>query len=199
MQVIKKFAKDERGVIAIELCLVVPILVWVLMSTIVYFDVFRNEANAGRASLTIADMFSREQDAIDDDYLDGAQALLRLLTFAEDSPDLRVSVYRYILADDEYVSVWSRIRGEGTAMTDEELLVLQTANRLPVLADDDVAILIETNTDYSAPFSVGLGPFTGTDIQDLTFTNFTVIRPRYVDSLCFDIKDSSAPNGGIIC
>ena len=59
------------------------------------------------------------------------------------------------------------------------------------MANGDRAILIQTRVDYDAPFRIGLGPFTGTDLQDFSFETFTVIRPR-PPTLCWDEPDPIA-------
>ena len=193
----KQFHADERGSMSIELVIVTPILVWIILSTFVYFDLFRNEANAHRAALTLADMFSREQTDIDGNYLNGARSLLRTLTLDDSSPDFRITVYRYQQSDDTFRRVWSRNRGVGTNLTDTDLLGLQTAGRLPRMADDDRAILVETFTDYEPPFDTGIrfltsffssdGGSARDELETVTFTTFNVIRPRFTPSLCWAV------------
>ena len=192
-----KFLTDEDGTMAIELVLVVPILTWVLMSTYVYFDLFRNEANAHRAALTVADMFSREQTPIDSAYLDGALALLRTVTIDDPNPTYRVTVYRYQQSDDTYRLVWSRNRGMTPELDDDLLTALDTGKKLPLLADDDRSILLETRTVYTPPFDTGIRLLTQffskseTDVRnergETVFTTFTVIRPRFTPSLCWEM------------
>lgn len=203
---IYRFKDDEDGSMAIELLLVVPILLWTLLSTFVYFDVYRTESNSIRAALTVADMLSREQVSIDDAYLDGALQLLKTLTFTEDDPEMRVTVYRFDDPDSDgtgdYRVVWSQtLTGSITdnyteesdiasdissGLANDDMDSLQANGRLPLLAHNARSILLETRTRYSAPFSIGLGPFTVTDLSDVNFTTFTVIRPRFGVSLCFD-------------
>ncbi|MEO1639925.1 MAG: hypothetical protein AAFU41_11855 [Pseudomonadota bacterium] len=182
---LQRFAKDEEGNMAIELVLVVPILVWALLSTFVYFDAFRVESNSHRAALTIADMFSREETPITPAYLNSTRALLRSLTFEEANPDFRVTVYRYRESDDSYRRVWSQRRGYSSNLNNENLADLQAKGLLPIMANGDRSILVETRTQYDAPFAFGLGPFTSTNLQDLTFDTFTVIRAR-PGTLCWD-------------
>lgn len=184
-----RFKDDESGSMAIELVLVTPILVWALLSTYVYFDAFRVEANVHRASNTLAEMFSREEVEITGAYLNGAREVLRTLTYEETAPDYRVTVYRYRSDNNRYVRVWSRNRGMGGNLTNAQVRALGAAGRLPMMNTIDHAILIETRVEYDAPFSIGIGPFTDTNLEDLTFETFTVIRPRR-SKLCFD----STPN-----
>lgn len=186
---LRQFWDDESGVVAVELVLMVPILTWAFLSTYVYFDVFRVESNANRAALTVADMFSREEAPIDDNYLDGAHNLLRELTFEETNPDYRLTVYTYRETQDDYRVIWSKFRGYLDDLKHNDLENMR--NRLPVMANGDRAILLETRVEYDAPFRIGLGPFTGTDLDDVTFTTFTVIRPR-APTLCWDMPDPQA-------
>ncbi|PJI92464.1 hypothetical protein BC777_1315 [Yoonia maricola] len=179
----RRFRDDERGIISIELVLVVPILVWVFLSTYVYFDVYRVETNSVRATITIAEMFSRE-DMVDNTYIDSAREVLRELTFEEANPDLRVTVYRFRESDNTYRRVWSRNRGMGGNLTNSDLADLAAAGRLPPMNELDQNIFIETRTQYDAPFNIGLGPFVVTDLEDLTFTQDMIIRPRGI-RLCF--------------
>lgn len=179
----QQFRDDEQGSMAIELLLVVPILLWVFLSTFVYFDVYRVETNSVRATITLAEMFSRE-GSVDNNYLNNAREVLRELTFEEANPDLRVTVYRQ-RADGEFRTVWSRNRGmDGGNLTNAQINAIGQSGRLPNMREFDHAIYIETRTEYDAPFNIGLGPFTVTNLEDLTFTNDMVIRPRG-PRLCF--------------
>lgn len=186
----QKFRDDESGVIAVELLLVVPILVWALLSTLVYFDAFKSESISTRISMTIADMFSRETD-VDWTFINGAHDLLDALSGSDNPPDLRVTVYTFDVDANDYVRIWSRRIGSHYSNHTTATIRAEAA-RLPILSPDDRAILIETHTDYSAPFSIGIGPFLETNLDDFTFDTFTVIRPRYTSTVCF-IKNNGDP------
>lgn len=205
-QFFARFRDDEDGSMAIELLLVVPILLWTLLATLVYFDVYRTESNTIRAALTVADMFSREQVSIDDDYLDGALELLKTLTLTRDDPEMRITVYWFDDPDGDgtgsYRVAWSRsivgaitdnyteesdlVSDISDGLANDDMDDLQNNGRLPLLAHNARSILLETRTRYSAPFSIGLGPFAVTNLDDINFTTFTVIRPRFGVSLCFE-------------
>lgn len=194
---LRRFRDDEDGVIAIELLLVVPMLVWALLSTLVYFDAYRTESINSRAGLTLADMISREQVPVDANYIDAMREVLRALTLADANPDIRITVFRYREIDDTYHVVWSEGRGIGTALDKIALDALK--NRLPIMADGSRSLLIETRTQYSAPFSIGLGPFTGTNLNDITFDSFTVITPRFLSTICFEPTPGLPSSGDEIC
>ena len=184
---IRAFHDDEQGSMSIELLLVVPILVWVFLSTFVYFDVFRVETNSIRATIAIAEMFSRE-DTVDPVFMRNSRRVLRELTYEENNPDVRVTVYEYdpsiTNANRRFRVVWSEGRGFGPRST-ESLRSLARDGRLPVMEAVDHAIYIETRTQYDAPFNIGLGPFTVTNLEDRVFRQDLVVRPRG-GRLCWD-------------
>ena len=184
----RRFHDDERGSMAIELMLVVPILLWVFLSTFVYFDVFRVETNSVRATVTLAEMMSRE-DTIDGAFLDNTREILRALTFEEANPDFRVTVYE-ARADGVFQFVWAESRGFDSALTDDDVRELQDSGRLPPMNQFDQNIYVETRTQYDAPFNIGIGPFVVTNLEDVTFTEEMVIRPRGI-RLCFEVDNST--------
>lgn len=191
--IFSEFRDDESGNAAIELLLCLPILVWALLSTIVYFDAYHDEAISTRAGLTIADMFSREDAPVDSDYMNGAHALLTSLTGVTDRTStadtyegskLRVTVYEYVQANDVFRVIWSENIGFGVNYTDANLANLRSA--LPDIADGDTAILVETTTTYNAPFAVSISPFIVPNLDGVEFKTFTVISPRFAESICWD-------------
>ncbi|MEO1610626.1 MAG: hypothetical protein AAFR90_15135 [Pseudomonadota bacterium] len=197
-QRLNAFKNDEQGSMAIELLIVTPILVWVLLATFVYFDVFRVEATSNKAAITVAEMFSREEVPIVDAYVDSALNVLAALTYEEENPDLRVTVYHYDSDDSAYKVIWSEPRGDFTTeLTDADLLGFDTANRLPVLGGTDHAILVQTRVEYDAPFKMGIGDFSAISLEDVEFETFIVIRPR-PGQLCFD-DDPADDDAGLIC
>lgn len=190
-EILKSFHDDEDGVISIELCFCVPILVWALLSTHVYFEVFRAQSISTRASITIADMISREELAITEEYLENARVLLGILTEVDDDPDMRVSVYWYDEGNDRLEVSWSFNRGYGQELTSD---VLNDYDELiPMMANLDRAILVETRTEYDTPeysfWPTLAGGSSGGAEQGLgvvDFQSFTVIKPRFLTQFCYD-------------
>jgi hypothetical protein len=130
----KAFGKDESGTISIELLIVVPMLTWALISVIVYFDAFRAQYYSERANDTIADMISREENAITAEFLEGADGILRNLTTIDSSPEFRVTIVGYTEADDSYRIIWSRGEGAGIDLDNVVAPILDVSS-LPQLAD----------------------------------------------------------------
>ena len=187
---LKRFRDDERGSMAIELILVVPILMWVFLSGFVYFDVYRVETNSIRATITLAEMFSRE-DTVNANYLNNTRAVLREMTYEEADPDYRVTVFTFSEGvpsdplDDRYLVVWSDHRGYDGPITNDNLITLDAAGRLPAMNPFAQNVYIETRTEYDAPFNIGIGPFTAIDLADVTFNQDMLITPRG-GRLCYD-------------
>jgi len=191
---VARFRSDENGSASIELLLCVPLMVYAMLSTMVYFHAFRNEAISERAGLTIADLYSRESgdgSGINDEYIDNSRNLLRQLAFVDDDPDLRITFFEFSDADDAYQVVWSENRGYGSDYTDNDLLQLR--NNLPIMADGERSILVQTRIDYVSPVSVSIAPWIVSPLEDVVFNTYTVIRPRYTNTLCWHPSDGSDP------
>ncbi len=188
---LKDFQADENGNASIELLLCVPIMVWALLSTMVYFDAFHDEAISTRAGLTIADMISRETGNITPEYLTNLRSLLRSLTETDDDPSIRVTVFECFKTDPSdaneqcrYDRIWSRNRGLSPNHNDTRLRAL--SDRLPMMAHNDKAILVETQTQYNAEYTVSISPFIVPNLTGVTFESFTVISPRFETSVCWE-------------
>lgn len=194
---IDRFRDDESGVISIGILFAVPILVWALLSTYVYFDVFRAELVSNKAAITIADMISREEEAITDDYIDGALELLKLLIEEDDDPQLRITVFWYDQGNDTYELAWSEARGFASALDAGDLANMY--NTIPQMADGDRAILVETASGYRQPITYSIGPFSGADLNDVEFSTFTITKPRFLTSqFCFD-DDATNDTNALDC
>ncbi|MFT6075505.1 MAG: hypothetical protein ACJAZ1_002434 [Yoonia sp.] len=193
----KAFGKDESGTISIELLIVVPMLTWALISVIVYFDAFRAQYYSERANDTIADMISREENAITAEFLEGADGVLRNLTTIDSSPEFRVTIVGYTEADDSYRIIWSRGEGAGIDLDNVVAPILDVSS-LPQLADGDHVILLTTRVDYSAPLDPGFGFFSGTGLSARVFERTTVVAPRNVVLVCWD-EDADNNANPLVC
>ena len=186
----RRWRADERGSVAVETLLMLPLMTWALLSTLVYFDAFRTEAITQKASLTIADMFSRETDLIDQNYINGANELLKFLTLHDATPELRVTAFYWDENRAAYRVVWSKRAGTTNPGYTNSTLA-SVADRLPTMANNERAILVETWIDYEAPYDPGLG----TALSDFQMETFTVISPRFTSQLCWvngDAADADA-------
>lgn len=198
-QLIRQFHDDEDGVLSIELVLMVPLVVWALLTTLVYFDVYRAESLSTRAGLTIADMYSREDKPLEEDFIDGSRELLELLTESDTPPSIRVTVFWFDEDNQKLERAWSKISGDYYLETLDNIKLANLTDRIPRMANNDRAILIETQTTYEPPFSFAMGPFTGDSLSGIGFGTFTVIKPRFTNNYCYDPTPSSPNNGDNEC
>ncbi|MDX8347693.1 hypothetical protein SLH49_06815 [Cognatiyoonia sp. IB215446] len=200
---LNRFRRDQDGIISIELLFAVPILLWTLMSTMIYFDAFKAQTISTRAALTVADMISREEQSLSPAYLNGTRNLLRSLSSVDEDPDFRLTIFRFRDAQNDVVINWGRRRGYDKNLTENELNTLFNDGRIPPMSDGEVAILLETSTMYRPIANTAfLGPLSngGTDVNDeIEFTTFTIIKPRYSPAVCFDPTPNDLENGDTIC
>lgn len=173
-QRIKTFYRDEDGSGAVEFIMMVPLLVWAWLATVVYFDAYRTEAIAIKATTTLADMVSRETDDIDSNYLNSMRKMLKFLSNADTIPDFRLTVFTWDEGNKKYKVRWSRERGSQPTLTNAT--INDYASKLPNINDEQNVILVETWTDYKPSFNAGL--------TDSTFENLMVINPRFAGQLC---------------
>lgn len=180
---LSRFARAEEGSISVEAMLIFPILLWCYLGTFVFFDAYRSQSTNLKAAYTIGDTLSREPEDITPAYLDSLSELHRFLVNEDqDMARLRVTVYRYRASDRTYRVSWSRTRGGGLQMTDAVLASLRS--NLPVMPDNEMAILVETWVGYSPTYSVGL--------EDFIFTDLVVTRHRFSSQLCINSSNSGA-------
>ncbi len=180
---LRRFIRSEEGSISVEAMLILPILVWCYLGTFVFFDAYRSQSTNLKAAYTIGDTLSRETGYITPLYMDSLSALQKFLVDEDNGmARLRVSVYRYRASDNTYRVNWSRTRGGGVALTDTLLADLRP--NLPRMPNNEIAILVETWVGYHPTYSVGL--------QDFTFTDLVVTRPRFATQLCANTNTGDA-------
>lgn len=170
------FVREGRGSLTVEAVVMFPMLFWAMLSMLVFFDAYRQNSLNVKAAFTIGDMISREVDPIDAAYLDGAVNLFDELARTATPPRMRVTVIYYNAAQNKYYRDWSHQRGGVPVLTNADLVTMQ--NKLPVVPNNERLILVETWSDYSPPFNVGI------DRQDLY--NFVFTRPRFAPQVKFE-------------
>ncbi|MBL4811514.1 MAG: hypothetical protein JKX69_03950 [Rhodobacteraceae bacterium] len=172
----RRFAGDERGTVLIEGIIMLPIMIWCLIATYVFFDAFRARSINIRAAYTISDMLSRETGYITDDYLDSMEQLQDFLVEGLNPSDLRVTVFSYDADSDSYSVNWSKGRGGMNPISTSQLADLR--HHLPVMPDGENAIMVQTIVGYQPRYAVGL--------PEQDFDDLVVIRPRFAGQLCWN-------------
>ncbi|WP_099827008.1 TadE/TadG family type IV pilus assembly protein [Oceaniglobus indicus] len=173
---LNRFVRDTEGSYSIETILLLPMLAWAILAFFSYFDGLRLANVNIKAAHTISDVLSRETAPIGDSYVDGTDRLLKFLVNRPYDTSLRISVYRYDGEDRQFDLVWSKARGLKTALDDTATAAV--SQRLPVTANGDTVIVVETWMDYVPPFVMGL--------SETTLYNFVVTSPRFAPQLKWD-------------
>ncbi|RVT84545.1 pilus assembly protein [Rhodobacteraceae bacterium CCMM004] len=173
---LRTFLRGRDGSYSIELAIVAPILIWGVLATYTFVDGYRMQTLNLRATTAISDLLSRQWNPIDGDFVDGLGRAHAFLTNDAHPTSLRVTVVRWDEKANTLHLVWSRST-DGAPQPHTDGTLPDLAPHVPVLADADTAIVVETWMDYTPPFAVGL--------SEETFDNRLIVSPRFVPQLKF--------------
>ena len=174
----KSFLRREDGSLSIEAVLAIPMLVWAIVATFVFWDAFRTLNISQKATYTIADMLSREENGVNMQYLTAVHELYDFLAESEGDNALRVTVVE--MQEDEdtgvrtMVMMWSE--GVGGITGHDDLTILQP--RIPMMSPGEQLIVVETEQEWSPAFAVGLTSY--------RFRELALSRPRFAPQLVFN-------------
>jgi len=164
---LRAFWSDTRAAVAMETAIITPVLAWVLMSSFVFFDAFRTYTTSAKATYAVADLLTRQTDTLEAFDLDGLSNLFAHMVRDDVGPRMRVTQVRFDGTD--YHVDWSYGTNGQARLFDSGLGAF--TDRLPIMATADRLLIVETFVPYQPAFDMGL--------ELLTFTNFTISRPRY--------------------
>lgn len=170
-----RFTKSENGGMSIEAVLAIPMLVWALTATFVFFDAFKTLNISQKATYTVADMLSREEVAITPTYLTAVHELYDFLAESEGDNALRVSVVT--MNEDPVTKVKSLalVWSEGVGGLTGYATVDPIAARIPDMVPGDQLIVVESEQEWSPAFAVGLTSY--------RFREVALARPRFAPQL----------------
>ena len=166
---LRRFARDESAVVAIEAVVMLPMLFWGYVAMFTFFDAYRQTSLNLKAAYTISDMISRETLAVNPAYMNGAHNLLELLTRSADTTRLRVTIARWDNVAKKHFRDWSQTKGGVVALSDAQVQALSA--KLPIMVHNERVIIVETWSTYDPPFNVGL--------EEQALYNFVFTRPRF--------------------
>lgn len=179
------FRSDQTGSLSVEAVFAFPLLILAATATYTFFDVYKSQNNSLRANFTISDMLSRETGYVDQAYLNGLTKVYRHLTGADPARSwIRISVVQCIddCADDNTRTLsldWSHASGGASGLTADDFALYNAY--IPLLAQSDRLILVETSMHYEPPFA---RTFTSFKARELA--NHVVTRPRFAAQLKWD-------------
>ena len=144
----------------------------------VFWDAFKMQNINLKATYTVADLISREDDPITPDFIDGMNDVYQFLIRRNDGNDMRVTVVSVGLAEDGETPIleleWSYATGDMVAFE----LIDQIADRLPILSVGDQLIVVETQMQWVPVMEFGL--------EERQMTQLVFTSPRFVPQVVFD-------------
>ncbi|NIY78223.1 MAG: hypothetical protein HWE33_09835 [Rhodobacteraceae bacterium] len=174
----KAFHRDEAGSMSLEAMFMAPFLIFLLMFIYTFFAAFEAKTKANKANYTISDYISRQTDTIDANFLDGLGELYKFLN-NEGDISMRVSAVQFVIDEDEneyYEMVWSYGIGDYSALSGDGVSVLEP--RLPLMADGEEVVVVETLRPWMPLFRVGMA--------EMEFADIVTTKPRFASQVVFD-------------
>ena len=176
-QALQRFRSEDHGSVVAEAVIALPLMIWAYMGLYVYWDAFRAVNLAQKASYTVSDYISRERASLTSAEIAGMAKVFQYMMDSDQTTRMRITSLYWNPDKNRFEVAWSR--APGNTMTTLTTTTLQSVKeRIPAMPDGDSAILLETETTYSAAFNVG--------IEDQVFTNFIVTRPRFLTRVCLE-------------
>lgn len=175
----RRFLRDEQGAVVTEFMIYLPLLLWAWFAMYAFWDAYRTMNHAQKAAFAIADLLSREQVAVTDNYRNGLRNVFAYMT-NRGTGEVKTrftSILRH-KENNRYQVHWSYSPGNAMPkLTTNALQDQSMQGRLPVMADGDYVLLVETSIHYTPPVDISIfGPtFTARDIG-----NFVLTRPRFM-------------------
>lgn len=178
---LRKFRDDTSGGLSVEFLFVFPLLIWAYIGMFAFFHAFRTQGLNLRASYAVADFVTRQTEPISQRHLDGMLDVFEFMVGGEYNNWIRLTSVQWDQEDDQYEVVWSHATDDNVTWTTETLNSTKR-DELPVMAQGDYAIIVETKSDYVPVFSV---PEFGINLQQVTFDNFIFTTNRQVGRVCW--------------
>ena len=171
----KRFFRRENGSLSVEAVLALPILVWAITATFVFWDAFKTLNVSQQATYTVADMLSREEGEIDMDYLTSMHELFDYLSPSDGDNALRVTVVMLTKDEDTGVETLEKMWSEGVGGVAGHENLDSIRDRIPMMVAGDQMIVVESEQEWSPTLAVGLASY--------RFREVALARPRFTPQL----------------
>ncbi|HGG05944.1 MAG TPA: hypothetical protein ENK28_10830 [Aliiroseovarius sp.] len=178
------FWRREDASLTVEAVFIFPLVLWAFVATITFVNVFQTRALAQKGNYAVADLLSRETNAINQSYLNGIGEVYEYLTKSDTSAWIRVTPVRCqrrcnnmetrLLKRD-----WSRATDGIPRLTNAEVDA-NYRDIIPEIPKGERVIMVETQMNYAPPFSSAFTILSTRTLQDISMT-----RPRFAPQLCW--------------
>lgn len=181
-----RFSRGEEGTLSVEAVIIWPLLIYGMLATYTFFDVYRAKSLALKANYAVSDLLTRETNMINGDYINGIEKVYEFLTQPRNKSESWVRVTQVHCIKEcatngrKFVVTFSAAT-EGQP-TYTNATVMDALNPiLPLLAQGERAVVVETQTQYYPPVKeifTGIGP--------RPFRDTVVTEPRFAPQLCWE-------------
>lgn len=124
-------------------------------------------------------MISREMQPVTPVYLDNAKTVFDMISNDEGNNQLRVSIVKYDLEEDEYTVQWSEVRGTGGLSPLSDADAEAQRDRLPIMNDGEEVIVIDAASMYAPFFRLGV-------IDPTLIESRVLTSPRFAPQVIWD-------------
>jgi len=172
-----RFLRSETGSVSAEAVIMLPIVLWAVMATFVFFDAFRVKTFSQKAAYIVADALSREMNPVTVNYVLGMNGLHDFLARTQNATMMRVSSIGRESENGDFVVVWSVPAAGAAALTTAHVNEV-LGDTLPDFPFGETIIYVETQINYEPVFTIGL--------PNMNFRQAIVTRPRFAPQIPFD-------------
>ncbi len=178
MSLLKKllgnFKRNERGVITLEMILMMPLMVLWIVGSNSFFDAFKTYLRASKATYTAVDLISR-QSTVGPTFITNVGTVFDSIVDA-DGANSGVVVSSIRMWNDALQIEWSRNANGSPGMTDEAEIPMAY---MPNLRNGEAIVLIQTSVPFVPIHSWG-------NLTAKTFTNTVAVTPRFDVLVSYD-------------
>jgi hypothetical protein len=172
---LNRFWREEQGSVMVEALLVLPAMIWAYAGMFAYWDSYQSINTVQKATFTISDLISRQQDDLSSGFINGIGDTLDYLLNMEEDAKMRVTSYTWSEVNNRYQVIWS-VSPDGGFSPLTTASIANLTSRLPIMSDGDSAVLVESSVYHTPPIHFGIEP---SNIEQ-----FVVARPRYLPKIC---------------
>jgi hypothetical protein len=178
---LRRLFRSESGAMSVEAVIILPILIWALFGTFTIFEAFRSRSVTLKASYTVADMISRQVDALNPAAINGLNSVFDFLTLSNQPTWIRVTSVFWDAGQKKFRVAWSHGTRQHAALTDATLQGL--VQHIPAMAIGDTVVMLETYMHFEPAFDIGIDFATGLTAGERQ--NVIVTRPRFASQVVF--------------
>lgn len=175
------FFRREDGLITVEAVLVLPMLFLSMWLSFNFYESYRQSGRNIKAAYALADIVSRERNAIDATYVDTLYDLMGTIVSERSDLAMRITYLQYNKKDgDETGShevYWSCERGSMKLGKWTNGNVSQLKKALPEMPNKGRMIIVETRNTFRRPYNISIGS------AELPMDNFVFTHPRVFDQI----------------